>query len=226
MLKDHSSEKPRVAGHEVDHGGHQRRARLSKALKDLPRHLFFPSGVNWQTPDDQSIPFGRGRVIPPVQVVAMMLGALDLEGTERVLEIGGGSGYQAALLGRLAREVVSVDDDEELVNRAASLLAELGENKVRLIHADAFAGFPEAAPYQAILVDAAVPELPATLLGQLDVGGRLVVPLGDAEAQLVERHRKERFDSLDSRACGSCRLHLLRTPRTSPSSFPWTRYKR
>jgi len=163
MATARSTERQQVASPDTGHGRPQhlrtspretdpnrrtieaREARLSKALEEVPRHLFFPAGMDWQIPNDQPVPLGRGRTIPPVDVVAMMLRALELEGTERVLEIGGGSGYQAALLGRLAREVVSVDVDEELVKRARSLLGELEWPNVRLIHADAYGGWPEAA---------------------------------------------------------------------------------
>lgn len=173
---------------------------MSRAFEDVPRHLFFPAGIDPQTPDDQPVLLAEGRLIPPVDVVRMMLRALDLEGTERVLEIGGGSGYQAALLGRLAREVVSLEVD------------------------GAYAGWPEAAPYQAIVVGAAAPELPTALIDQLDLGGRLVIPLGDADAQLVERFQK-RPDSLDSQTIGACRLLLLPTLHEMPSSFPWTGHR-
>jgi protein-L-isoaspartate(D-aspartate) O-methyltransferase len=196
-------------------------ARLSKALEEVPRHRFFPTGVDRNTPNDRTVPLGGGRIIPPVAVVAMMIRALELEGTERVLEIGSGSGYLAALLGRLAREVVSVEADDELVKHAGSLLAELGWSNVRVVHADGYGGWPEAAPYQAIVLGAAVPELPLTLVDQLDLGGRLVIPLGDAEAQLVERLRKH-VDRLDSETVGSCHLDMLATARKAPSSFPWT----
>jgi protein-L-isoaspartate(D-aspartate) O-methyltransferase len=202
-----------------------REARLSKALEEVPRHLFFPAGVDRHTPSDQPVPLGQGRIIPPVDVVAMMVRALDLEGTERVLEIGSGSGYQAALLGWLAREVVSVDSDDELVQRASWLLYKLDRTNVRVIHAEAWAGWPEAAPYQAIVVGAATSEHPLALIDQLDLGGRLVLPLGDADAQLVERLRK-RIDGLDSETIGSCRLPILATPERAPSSFPWTSHHR
>jgi protein-L-isoaspartate(D-aspartate) O-methyltransferase len=198
-----------------------RETRLSKVLEEVPRHLFFPPGVDPHTANDQPVPLGRGRSIPPVDVVSMMVRALDLDGTERVLEIGGGSGYQAALLGRLAREVVSVEVDEELVRHASCVLGGLGWPNVRLIHSDAYAGWTDAAPYQAIVVGAAAPELPPALIDQLDLGGRLVIPLGNAEAQLVERVRK-RAGSLDSQTIGSCRLDVLTTPCKTPSSFPWT----
>ena len=198
-----------------------REARLLKALDEVPRKRFFPAGVDRSIPSDQPVPLGWGRTIPPVNVVATMLRALELEGTERVLEIGGASGYQAALLGRLARDVVSVEANDELVKRAMSVLGELGSTNVLLIHADAAAGWPAGAPYQAIVAGAAAPELPSALVDQLDVGGLLVIALGDSDAQLVERLRK-RVDGLDSQTIGSCRLDMLEGLRPKSSSFPWT----
>jgi protein-L-isoaspartate(D-aspartate) O-methyltransferase len=194
---------------------------LQRARDELPRRLFQPTGANDQVPDDQPVRLGEKSSIPPVQVVTTMLEALELDGTERVLDVGSGSGYQAALLGRLAREVISVEIDEALAARASRLLRELGCANVRVIHADASAGWPEGAPYQGIVVGAAVTELPAGLITQLDHGGRLVIPLGDAEAQLVERFEK-RLDTLDSRTIGACQLEMLVSPRRRPSSFPWT----
>ncbi len=149
----------------------------------------------------------------------MMLRALDLDGTERVLDIGCGSGYQAALLGGLAREVVSVEGDADLVRRATSTLDSLGRDNVRVVQANLLGGWPESAPYQAIIVVGAASELPTALIDQLDLGGRLVIPLGNCEAQLVERLHK-RVDGLDSKTIGTCRLDMLPCSQR-PSLFPW-----
>lgn len=154
----------------------------------------------------------------------MMLQALELEGTERVLDVGGGSGYQAALLGRLAREVVSVESDDELVRRAASTLAKLGSDNVRVVRASVFSGWPERAPYQAIIVGGGATELPAALVEQLDDGGRIVIPLGDSGAQLVEWLQKHR-NCFDSKTIGACRLGMLPSSGQNFSSFPWTRHR-
>jgi protein-L-isoaspartate(D-aspartate) O-methyltransferase len=176
-------------------------------------------------PDHVALPLGEGRMIPPVDVAARMLRALDLQGSERVLDIGGGSGYVAALLSRLAHEVVSVEPDEELVRRATSTLTELGVNNVRVVHAKPYEGWPEDAPYQAIIVEAAAAELPPALVEQLELGGRLVIPLGDADAQLISCLHK-RVDSLDSKTIGACRLGMLPNGRRRPSFFPWVSGRR
>lgn len=199
-------------------------SRLMKALNELPRRLFLPAEAATVS-DDQPAPLGNGRFVPPVDVVALMLEALDLQGSERVLDIGSGSGYQAALLGRLAREVISIEIDEALAERSASVLMALGCNNVRVIHADASAGWPENAPYQAIVVGAAATRLPTALIDQLELGGRLVVALGDDDAQLVERLCKH-VDRLACDTVGACRLDMLSSPQRTPSSFPWAAHKK
>jgi protein-L-isoaspartate(D-aspartate) O-methyltransferase len=198
----------------------RREARLIATLDEIPRHLFFPEGVERGFPNDEPVPLRDGRSVPPVSVIERMLRALDLDGTERVLDVSGGSGYQAALLSCLAKEVISLESDAELANRTASLLAKLGRSNVRLVQTDGYTGWGKCAPYQAILVGAAVPELPAALVEQLDLGGRLVIALGDSETQLIERLRK-RWDGIESETIGGCKLDLLPTPRRTPSTFPW-----
>jgi protein-L-isoaspartate(D-aspartate) O-methyltransferase len=192
-----------------------------QAVRTLPRARFVPESADTSVADDQPVSLSEGRSIPPVHVVVMMLGALELKGTERVLDIGGGSGYQAAILSQLAREVISVEVDEELAAGASRTLSECGCANVRVMCGDASAGWPAAGPYQAIVVGAAAAKLPVALIEQLDLGGRLVIPLGDSDYQLVERLRK-RVDGLDSETIGACRLDLLASPDRPPTSFPWT----
>jgi protein-L-isoaspartate(D-aspartate) O-methyltransferase len=210
-------------GQAVHHGRRRQTfARLLKVSDEFPRRLFLPAGVSDNVSNDEPVRLGEGSTIPPIRIVTMMLGALELDGTERVLDIGCGSGYQAALLSRLTREVVSIEIDDERFKRASRLLKELGCANVQVIHADGSAGWPQEAPYQGIVVGAAATELPAGLIEQLDLGGRMVIPLGDGEAQLVERLEK-RLDALDCSTIGACRLDMLVNPCRRPSSFPWTR---
>lgn len=196
------------------------RARLAKALEEVPRRLFLPPELA-NLPDEEPAPLPNGSFIPPVSVVRMMVGALELQGDERVLDVGSGSGYQAALLGRLAREVISLELDEELARQAVLTLSSVGATNVRVVHADGCGGWAESAPYQAIVVGAAVAELPYALVDQLDLGGRLVVALGNEDAQLAECLCRD-MDSLASKTLGACRLDMLATARRSPSSFPWS----
>jgi protein-L-isoaspartate(D-aspartate) O-methyltransferase len=193
-------------------------------MHETPRQRFFPPGIDQSTPDNQAVPLGGGRTLAPQNVVEMMLRGLDLEGSERVLVVAGGSGYLAALLGGLAREVVSVDHDDEHVRAATSTLSQLGRDNVRVVHGDVLQGWKERAPYQGIVVGAAAAEIPPALVEQLDLGGRLVIPLGDSGAQLIQRFYK-RVDNLDSQTIGACRLDVLPYFEQKPSYFPWARHR-
>jgi protein-L-isoaspartate(D-aspartate) O-methyltransferase len=192
---------------------------LIQVIHAIPRQRFISIGADQKAPGEVAAAEGG---IPPVHVIAMMLRALELDGSERVLDIPTGTGYRAAILSRLARDVVSVEEDEELASRAASTLVELGFHNVQVVRGAVLDGWPDRAPYQAIVVGAGATELPHALIDQLDVGGRLVIPLGDSEAQLIERLRK-RLDGLDSETIGACRLDMLPSADRPPSSFPWAR---
>jgi protein-L-isoaspartate(D-aspartate) O-methyltransferase len=202
-------------------GPHRRDARLLKALQEIPRRLFFPDGVDPETSNYVPVELEHGRILPAADVVALMLSALELTGTERVLDVGGSSGYQAALLSRLAREVYSIALDPRLVEGTQRTLIALGCNNVRVIGCDPRAGWPDAAPYQGIVVGTGASEVPPTLIEQLDIGGRLVIPLGDADAQLVERLRKGE-NTINFETLGACHLGMLPSSSRIRALFPWT----
>jgi protein-L-isoaspartate(D-aspartate) O-methyltransferase len=149
----------------------------------------------------------------------MMLRGLDLNGSERVLEIGSGSVYEAALLSQLAERVVSLDTSRESAAARLRLLSILGCHNVQVVVGPGGAGWPDEAPYQAILVTGGASRLPVRLLDQLEIGGRLVIPLGDATGQVLELSHK-RVDGIVSEALGACHLPMLPWARR-PSSFPW-----
>ncbi len=160
--------------------------------------------------------------VPDAAYLEMMLCALELSGTERVLEVGSGSGYETALLSQLAADVVSLNPDPDVAGaRLRALLAHGCEN-VRLFLGHGPPGWPGQAPYHAILVAGAVPRLPTTLVDQLDLGGRLVAPLGDISGQLIEVVHK-RADSFASRTLGPSHLPMLPWANQHPSPFPWNR---
>ena len=150
-----------------------------------------------------------------------MLAGLNLTGTERVLEIGAGSGRLSALLAQAARELYALEIDPQVAERTKASLRSLGHTNVHVIAGDGSRGWPDGAPYQAIVVGAGVREVPQELFDQLETGGRLVIPLGDTDWQLVERFRK-RVDGLDSETLGGCRLEMLIGARKTPSLFPWS----
>lgn len=160
--------------------------RLLTAMEEVPRHLFvLPNDLAWAYADGP-LPIGHGQTISQPYIVALMTDLLHLTGTERVLEVGSGSGYQAAVLGRMAAQVHTVEVIPELAAQARATLAELGFTNIEVHEGDGSLGWPPAKPYQAILVAAAAPEVPPPLLDQLTDGGRLVIPVGGHGSQRLE----------------------------------------
>lgn len=155
--------------------------RVLQAMRELPRERFVRAGWEAEACDDNPLPIEAGQTISQPYIVAFMSEALGLRGDERVLEIGTGSGYAAAVLGRLAKEVHTVEQFEALADGAAARLAALGTTNVHVHTGDGTLGWPEAAPYDAIVVTAAGPDVPAALKAQLAIGGRLVMPVGERE---------------------------------------------
>jgi protein-L-isoaspartate(D-aspartate) O-methyltransferase len=160
-------------------------ARVLDVMRTVPRHLFVPESVRPLAYADRPLPIGRGQTISQPFIVAYMTDALGVARTHRVLEIGTGSGYQAAVLAHLAREVYSVEIVPELARRASALLDSLGYSNVYIREGDGYAGWPEHAPFDRIIVTAAPEQVPQTLVDQLANEGRLVIPLGTSEQWLT-----------------------------------------
>jgi len=154
------------------------------AMRIVPRHEFVPADVKDSAYRDAPLPIGREQTISQPYIVALMTEALKLEGGEKVLEVGTGSGYQAAVLDEIAGTVYSIEIVPELAERARVTLARLGYTDVRVRTGDGYRGWPEEAPFDAIMVTAAPDHVPKPLLEQLKVGGRLVVPVGRNRQQL------------------------------------------
>jgi len=166
--------------------------RVLQAMGRVPRHEFVAEGDRDQAYEDYPLPIGAGQTISQPYMVGLMLEELELTPTDRVLEVGTGSGYATALLAELAAEVVSVERHPSLAARATELLARLGYANLKVIVGDGALGFPPAAPYDAILVSAAAPAVPPALLAQLAEGGRMVIPVGLSDSQqLLLIHMQE-----------------------------------
>jgi len=158
-----------------------------EAMRKVPRHRFVLPEYHHLAYSDGPLPIGRGQTISQPYIVALMSQLLELKGDETVLEIGTGSGYQAALLGFLARDVYTIERHEELARQASRLMEDLGLGNVHIHIGDGSKGLPQYAPYQGIIVTAAAPNVPQALLDQLDEGGKLVIPVGSRGGQFLER---------------------------------------
>jgi len=160
--------------------------RVLDAMSRVSRHEFTAGRYRDQAYEDYPLPIGEGQTISQPYIVALMLEALALSPTDRVLEVGTGSGYVTALLAELAAQVVSIERYAVLADEARDLLAQLGYSNVRVIVGDGSQGFPAGAPYHAIIVSAAAPEVPRALLAQLAEGGRMIIPVGPYDSQQLQ----------------------------------------
>jgi protein-L-isoaspartate(D-aspartate) O-methyltransferase len=161
-------------------------ARVLEAIRALPRHLFIDPEYHDEAYADHPLPIGDGQTISQPYIVALMTACLGLKGDEKVLEIGTGSGYQAGLLGRLAREVHTVELVSRLAVKARSILEGLGINNVHVHVGDGSLGWPEEAPYDRIITTAAAPRVPDAYLEQLKPDGKMVIPVGARWRQMLE----------------------------------------
>jgi protein-L-isoaspartate(D-aspartate) O-methyltransferase len=163
-----------------------REVRLLEAMRSVPRHCFVPPEYRHLAYADGPLPIGSGQTISQPYIVALMTHLLNLSGAEKVLEIGTGSGYQAAILACLAQQVYTIERHEALARRAARTLKDLNFLNVSVHTGDGSLGLPAFAPYQAVVVTAAAPRLPQPLREQLDDGGRIVIPVGGYLGQSLE----------------------------------------
>jgi len=159
--------------------------RVLQAMRTIPRHLFVPEEQRHDAYSDHPLPIGESQTISQPYMVALMTQSLALQGHERILEVGTGSGYQAAVLSRLVASVYSLEYFPTLAARASAILQQLGYDNVQVVVADGGLGLARYAPYDGIIVTAAAPHLPPALLAQLAEGGRLVIPVGTHEQQAL-----------------------------------------
>lgn len=191
--------------------------RVLAAMAAVPREEFVRPRDRAMAYDNAPLPIGAGQTVSQPYIVALMTSALELAGTEKVLEIGTGSGYQTAILARLAREVFSIERFAELAERALSVLERIGVANVHIQVGDGTQGWPEEAPFDRILVTAAAPRIPEPLVAQLAENGLLVIPVGDENAQSLLAYRK-RNGVLQRRHLCECRFVPLVGQEGWPSS--------
>jgi protein-L-isoaspartate(D-aspartate) O-methyltransferase len=186
--------------------------RILKAMERIPRHLFVDEGLQGQAYADNPLPIGDRQTISQPYIVALMTEALELTRNDKVLEIGTGSGYQAAILAELADRILSIERIASLADRARKLLEFLGYYNVLIRVGDGTYGWREEAPFDAIIVTAGAPEIPQTYLEQLAVGGRLVVPVGDRFTQTLMKVTRlsDKPGDIEMKDLGGCRfVHLI-----------------
>ncbi len=185
---DFSAAHERMVREQIESRG-VRDARVLAAMRKVERHRFVPEALHHLAYSDQPLPIGHGQTISQPYIVAVMTEALELKPSDRVLEIGTGSGYQAAVLAELCREVYSIEIVEPLAKEAADRLLQLGYKNLKLRVGNGYRGWPEAAPFDAIIVTAAPPSLPQVLVDQLGEAGRLVAPVGTRFQELIRVRR-------------------------------------
>ena len=174
-------------------------------MLEVPRHEFVPLELRARAYEDAPLPIGSEQTISQPYIVAAMTAALHLQRDHRVLEIGTGCGYQAAVLSRLAKEVFTIERRPELASAASEKLSQLGYSNVHVHCGDGTFGLPDFAPFDAILVAAAAPTVPKPLLAQLSEGGRIIIPVGDAENQELQLIEK-RAEAFPTRMLEGCRF--------------------
>lgn len=179
-------------------------SRVADAMRRVPRHLFVPPGARDQAYQNRPQPIGRAQAISQPLMVALMTQLAGVSPGSRVLEVGTGSGYQSAVLAELGAWVISVERHADLAGSASRLLASLGYGRVRVVVGDGSLGWPEEAPFDAILVTAASPEVPPALVRQLACPGRLVAPVGGPDVQALLRVRRDASGAQHMDEHGEC----------------------
>lgn len=195
-MKDFALDRAKMVRDQIERRGIKNEKVLS-AMRKVPRHLFVPPEYQSQAYTDHPLPIDCGQTISQPYIVALMSDLILANPEERVLEIGTGSGYQAAILSYLVAEVHSIDRHADLVNKAKKVTKDLEIDNIHFYIGDGSQGLPDLAPFDAILITAAAPTVPAPLLKQLNVGGRLVLPVGERWSQRLERWTRISEESFD-----------------------------
>ncbi len=189
-MKDYAVARRRMVREQLADAGLSDR-RVLAAMEEVPRHLFVPKLLQHRAHQPSALPIGFGQTISKPFTVGLMTSLLELQGHEHVLEIGTGSGYQAAILARLARSVISVERIRPLAERSRVTLAKLGIENINVLAHDGAEGVHDHAPFDAIMVTACAPSLPAHLVSQLKDGGHLLIPINKGREQILYRYRRQ-----------------------------------
>ena len=201
-------ERDQMVEHQIAGRG-VRDERVLAAMRAIPRHRFVPISLASHAYEDRPLPIGQGQTISQPYIVALMTELLKIGAEDRVLEIGAGSGYQAAILGYLAGEVISIERLPEIAEQARRHLRALGIENVTVICGDGTEGYPEKAPYDGIIITAAAPDVPQPLIDQLAEGGVLVAPVGSRELQTLVRVEKKGEKTVTTSHGGVCFVPLI-----------------
>ena len=181
--------------------------KVAEALKKVPRHIFVPRQYRYEAYIDTPLPIGKGQTISAPHMVAIMCELLELEKGEKVLEVGGGSGYHAAVVAEIVGDegkVVAIERIPELAEKAQKTLKKLGYKNIKIVIGDGSKGYPEEAPYDKIYVTASAPDVPRPLLDQLKVGGKMVIPIGKFIQYLYVVEKKK--DKIEKKRWGAVRF--------------------
>lgn len=189
-MNDYAVARRRMVREQLVDGGLTDR-RVLQAMEEVPRHLFVPKLLQHRAHQPSALPIGHGQTISKPFTVGLMTCLLELQGHEHVLEVGTGSGYQGAILARLARSVISVERIRPLAERSRVTLAKLGVENINVLAHDGGEGAMDYAPFDAIMVTACAPSLPAHLVSQLKDGGHLLIPISKGREQILYRYRRQ-----------------------------------
>ena len=194
MTKEWSEKANKMVKYQIEKRG-VTNEKVLNVMRNTPRHLFVPPALASMAYDDYPLPIGEDQTISQPYVVALMTDLLNLKGNEIILEIGTGSGYQAAVLAQLVDTVYTIELIESLANNSKQRLQNLNYKNVNVRHGDGYRGWPEAAPFDAIIVTAAPKEVPQELINQLKVDGKIIIPVGDKwqELQLITKIDKSKI---------------------------------
>jgi len=183
--------------------------RVLEVFRKVPRHLFVRESLWGEAYNDYPLPIGDGQTISQPYIVALMTQCLCLKGDEKVLEVGTGSGYQAAILGELAKEIYSIERNDRLAKNAQSVIEKLGYKNIHIKTGDGTEGWSDFSPYNCIIVTAGSPSVPKPLKEQLAERGRLVIPIGSASSQILKVITKRRSSFIEEDICGCVFVPLL-----------------